>query len=137
VAHQLDDEVQEKIRADFRAAFASRDQATWVDELAGFDTCVSPVQTVADLVDDEQYRSRRAIVDVVMDAEDSAAPLDGSDAGGPKRFRQVGPVLAGMVRPEGPVAVRDPATSDAGALLEAAGIPPERIAELRAKGVVA
>jgi alpha-methylacyl-CoA racemase len=137
VAHQLDDGVQEKIRADFRAAFASRDQATWVGELAGFDTCVSPVQTVAELVDDEQYLSRGAMVDVVMDTDGGTGTDEGNDASGPMRFRQVGPVLAGMVRPDGPVAVRDPATSDAGALLEAAGIPPERIAELRAKGVVA
>ena len=34
-AHQLDDEVQDKIRADFRAAFATRDRDTWVAELAG------------------------------------------------------------------------------------------------------
>ncbi|HWD52968.1 MAG TPA: CoA transferase [Acidimicrobiales bacterium] len=129
VAHQLDDEVQDKIRDDFRAAFASRDRADWVEELAGSDTCVSPVQTVAELVDDDQFAARRALVEAVMEG--------GGDAGPPVRFRQVGPVLAGMVRPDGPVAVRGPAVSDAERLLEAAGHPPERVAELRAKGVVA
>ena len=34
--------------------------------LAGADTCVSPVLTVAELVDDEQYRARRAIVEATL-----------------------------------------------------------------------
>ena len=127
--HQLDDDVQEKIRADFRAAFASRDRARWVEELAGSDTCVSPVQTVAELIDDDQFLARGDLVDVVMDGSDAA--------GGPVRFRQVGPVLAGMVRPEGAVEVRSPTVSDADRLLDAAGIPPGRVAELKEKGVLA
>ncbi len=129
VAHQLDDDVQEKIRSDFRAAFASRDQADWVEELAGSDTCVSPVQTVAELIDDDQFRARGAVVEVVMGGGNESDPQ--------VRFRQVGPVLAGMVHPDGPVAVRGPATSDADRLLVSAGHPPGRVAELRAKGVVA
>jgi alpha-methylacyl-CoA racemase len=128
--HQLDDDVQEKIRADFRAAFASRDRAEWVEELAGSDTCVSPVQTVAELVGDDQFLARGAMVDVVMPGRDAGT-------GGPVRFRQVGPVLAGMVRPEGAVEVRSPTTSDADRLLDMAGIPPGRVAELKAKGVLA
>jgi alpha-methylacyl-CoA racemase len=126
--HQLDDDVQEKIRADFRAAFASRDRAEWVEELAGSDTCVSPVQTVAELVDDDQFAARGAVVEVIMEG--------GGEVGPPVKFRQVGPVLAGMVHPDGPLKVRGPETSDADRLLEAAGHPPERVAELRAKGVV-
>ena len=129
VAHQLDDDVQDKIRADFRAAFASRDRADWVEELAGSDTCVSPVQTVAELVDDDQFAARGALVEVVMDG--------GADGGQPVRFRQVGPVLAGMVHPDGPVVIRGQSVSDADHLLGAAGLPPERVADLRAKGVVA
>jgi len=129
VAHQLDDDVQEKIRADFRAAFATRDRDEWVEELAGSDTCVSPVQTAAELVDDDQFASRGAIVEAVMEGA--------GDTEQPVRFRQVGPVLAGMVHPEGPVAVRRPGTSDADKLLGAAGYPAERVAELRAKGVLA
>ena len=89
-AHQLDDDVQDDIRADFRAAFATRDRDAWVAELAGADTCVTPVLTADELVDDEQYAARHAIVDAVT------APSDGS---APTRFRQVGPVLAGMARP--------------------------------------
>jgi alpha-methylacyl-CoA racemase len=128
--HQLDDDVQEKIRADFRAAFASRDRAEWVAKLAAADTCVSPVQTVAELIDDDQFLARGALVDAVMGG-------DPEGGGEPVRFRQVGPVLAGMVRPEAPVEVRPNATSDADRLLEDAGVPSGRIAELKNKGVVA
>lgn len=128
--HQLDDDVQEKVRADFRAAFASRDRAAWVASLAGADTCVSPVQSVAELVDDDQFLARGAFVDAVMEGR-----ADG-EAGAPVRFRQVAPLLAGMVRPDGPVEVRPPAVSDLESLMEAAGLPPGRIAELRERGVV-
>ena len=130
--HQLDDDVQEKVRADFRAVFASRDRAHWVESLAGADTCVSPVQTVAEVVGDDQFLARGAWADAVM----AGGGGGGGDGDGPVRFRQVGPLLAGMVRPDGPVEVRPPAVSDMESLLEASGVPPGRIAELREKGVV-
>jgi alpha-methylacyl-CoA racemase len=53
------------------------------------------------------------------------------------RFRQVAPTLAGTVRPEGAVAVPDATSTDTDELLAAAGVGPERCAELRAAGVVA
>jgi hypothetical protein len=49
----------------------------------------------------------------------------------------VAAVLAGTVRPEGAVAVPDPTATDTDELLAAAGLGPERCAELRAAGVVA
>ncbi len=123
IDHQLDDDVQDKVRDDFAAAFAARDRDAWVAVLAGADTCTTPVLTVAELVDDEQFAARDAIVE--------AESADG------RRFRQVGPVLAGMQPPAQPVPVRDPSASDADDLLGAAGVGAERIAELRTKGVVA
>ena len=72
VEHQLDDEVQDKIRADFQAAFATKDRDAWVAELAGADTCVSPVLSVSELVDDEQYRARIAFVEAVVESADPA-----------------------------------------------------------------
>ncbi len=126
---QLDDEVQDAIRADLAAAFATRDRDQWVSALGGADTCVAPVLPVAEVVDDEQFASRGAFVEAeVID--------DGAGAPG-RRFRQVGPVLAGMRRPDGPVAVRDASVTDTDALLGAAGMAAARIEELRAKGVVA
>ena len=128
-AHQLDDDVQDKIRADFRAAFAAKDRDTWVDELAGADTCITPVLSVADLVDDEQFRARHAIVDAVLEP-----PAGGGE---PIRFRQVGPVLAGMRAPEGPVVIGDALVTDTVRLLTAAGLDPAHIDGLRKRGIVA
>jgi alpha-methylacyl-CoA racemase len=132
IDRQLDDDCQPKIRADFKEVFATKDRATWLVELAGADTCVAPVLSAAELVEDEQYASRNAIVDAVMHDAIGAGGEPGSTA-----FRQVGPVLAGMEHPTTPVVVRDPNASDVESILTDAGIAPERIDELRSKGVVA
>lgn len=125
-ARQLDDEVQDAIRADLAAAFATKDRDTWVKELSGHDTCVSPVLTVDEVASDEQFVARGAFVD---------AELPSSD-GRPVRFRQVGPVLAGMAPVSGTVVARDPLASDPEGVLGAGGLAQERIAALREKGVV-
>ena len=127
VPHQLDDDRQDEIRAAFRVAFAAKDRDAWVAELAGADTCVSPVLSPAELVEDDQYGARHAFVEAIVP----------SAGGAPRRFRQVGPVFAGMERPTEPVTVTDPARTDTDRLLAAAGFDPTRIAELRTKGVVA
>ena len=82
IAHQTDDAVQDEIRADFRAAFATRPRDEWVAELGPADTCVSAVATVPELVDDAHLRARGVFVD--GDARDRRADFD-----------QVGSVLAG------------------------------------------
>ncbi len=129
-ASQLDDALQDAIRSDFREAFATRSRDDWVQALAGADTCVSPVLTVAELVDDEQYRARRSFVEATR-------PAHGGPATGPARFRQVAAVLAGMEGRDRPVVAGDAGRSDTEALLTAAGVGPGRIAELRERGVVA
>lgn len=130
VGHQLDDEVQDKIRADFRAAFATKDRDAWVAELAAADTCVTPVLSVEEVVADDQYAARHAFVEAATAPDRSADPA-------PARFRQVGPVLAGMTHPEGPVPLPDPSRSDTEALLAAAGLTPSHISELKERGIVA
>jgi alpha-methylacyl-CoA racemase len=122
-SHQTDDAVQDEIRADLRATFATRDRDAWIDELGPADTCVAPVLSVAELVDDPQFNSRGAFVDAVH-------PRHGS-------FRQVAPTLAGMARPSAPYAVHDPDLTDTDELLRAAGMSPEESVELRRMGVVA
>ena len=131
--HQLDDQAQDKIRADFRAAFATRDRDAWVDQLAGADTCVTPVLSVAELVDDDHFVARHAFVEVV------ARPAGGDEGGGdpPTRFRQVAPLMAAMVTPDVPVVAGDPGESDTERLLAAAGLDPALIADLLERGVVA
>lgn len=123
IPHQTDEEVQDSIRADLRTAFASRDRDDWVAELAGEDTCVAPVYSVAELVDDPQFVARRVFCE-------ANHPEHG-------RFRQVGPVLAGMRRPRGRVVLRGAGQTDTDALLREAGFAAEHIDRLRSEGVVA
>lgn len=144
VDRQLDPDVQDAIRSDFSAAFATRSRDAWVAALAAADTCVAPVQRVEELVDDAQYAARGAIVNVRTTHRPALGLPVGSTAQGAgddtaivARFRQVGPVLAGMERPEDPIVVPHPSGSETDALLAAAGLAPERIADLRAREVVA
>jgi alpha-methylacyl-CoA racemase len=127
IGHQLDDEVQDKIRADFRAAFATKDRSTWIELLAGADTCVAPVLAADEVVVDEQFAARGAFVEARRPAGEASTP---------ERFLQVGPVLAGMPGHGRPVDLPDPSATQTDELLRAAGLSDDRIAALRAKGVV-
>jgi alpha-methylacyl-CoA racemase len=123
LAHQTDDAAQEKIRADFAAAFRTRDREDWVAELAPNDTCVAPVYAIDELVEDPQFRARGMFVE-------AQHPSAG-------RFRQVAPPLAGMPRHTGPTPVPDGARTDTDALLADAGVAREEIARMRSAGVLA
>jgi alpha-methylacyl-CoA racemase len=78
---QLDDAVQDEIRADLEAAFRTRPRDEWCAELAPADTCVAPVLSVPEVVADEQFHARNAFVWTTDDEHGD--------------FRQVGWVLAG------------------------------------------
>jgi alpha-methylacyl-CoA racemase len=69
IAHQTDDAVQDAVRADLRAAFATRDRDEWVAKLAAADTCVAPVYEVAELIRDPHFAVRGAF------ANGQVAPL--------------------------------------------------------------
>jgi alpha-methylacyl-CoA racemase len=119
---QTDDACQDAIRADLRAVLATRDRDAWVADLADADTCVAPVNDIAEVVADPQLAARGALVDAVH-------PTQG-------RFRQLGPVLAGSARR--PVhELPDTTVSDAAALLRGAGYTPEEIDDLRTERVIA
>ncbi len=122
IEHQLDDAKQDEIRERFRNAFATRDRDSWVSELAPNNTCVAPVNSIPELVDDPHLRERR----IFMKAEYA----------GHGEFEQVGPVLAGGERRQPKHTVRLPAETDTDALLAAAGFDPSAIASLRAEGAV-
>jgi alpha-methylacyl-CoA racemase len=123
IPHQTDDDVQAELRADLRAAFRQRDRDEWTELLAGADTCVAPVLSVPELVDDAQYTSRGTIVE-------AQHPEHGT-------FRQVGPVFAGMPAPEGPSIARDATVTDTDDVLRAAGLTDDELVALRAQGAVA
>jgi alpha-methylacyl-CoA racemase len=121
--HQLDDEAQDAIRADFAAAIAARTRDEWVAELGPADTCVSEVASVPELVRDAHLRAR----DVFVEAT----------ATGHGAFEQVGWVLAGMDRAQGGPVVRDATVTDTDAVLREAGYSAAEIAALRNEGVAA
>ena len=123
LAHQMDDDVQDQVRADLAAAFAPRTMAEWVAVLAAAYTCVSPVLTVPELVEDDHYRDRDVIITAHRPDHDA--------------FEQVGFVLAGMDHGQAAPVVRDGTLTDTDALLAAAGYDADAIAALRAEGAVA
>jgi alpha-methylacyl-CoA racemase len=120
---QTDDAAQDAIRADLRAAFATRDRDQWVAALGPADTCVAPVASIPEVVADAHLEARHVFVEA---RRDSGAA-----------FRQVGWVLAGMDRRQPPPVVRDASITDTEALLIDAGLDTETVAALRAEGVVA
>jgi len=123
IAHQTDDARQDEIRADLRAAFRTRDRDSWVAELAPNDTCVAPVQSVAEAAGDPQFGARAMFCD-------AQHPQRG-------RLRQVAPALAGMVRPERAPVLPAPGVTETDSLLAEAGYAPAEIASLRTSGAVA
>jgi alpha-methylacyl-CoA racemase len=81
IDHQTDDDLQDEIRGELTAIFRTRPRDEWVASLGPADTCVAPVLSVREVVDDEQYNARGAFVE-------ASDPEHGT-------FRQVGYVLAG------------------------------------------
>jgi len=122
-AHQYDNARQEEVRAGLVAAFLREDRDTWVAKLAGVDTCVAPVLEPREVADDSQYLERGVFVE-------AEHPVKG-------RFRQVGPLLAGMPDVAEPVMLPDQSATDTRELLEAAGVSVMKIDELISRGVLA
>lgn len=120
---QLDDAAQDQVRADVAAVLATKARDEWVALLGPADTCVAPVNTVAEAVSDEQYAARGLVADAV------------SDTDGP--FRQAAPVWAGTTPPDGAYRVRDGQLTDTTDLLVAAGLDPAAVQALVDEGAVA
>jgi alpha-methylacyl-CoA racemase len=122
IPKQLDDASQEAIRADFRHAFLEKDRDQWIAELASKDTCVAPVATIPELVDDPAFIARSAFAN--------------AEHGKRGRFRQVGPVLAGPKRDVPTHRVADAAASESADVLASAGMTRAEIEKLRSAGVI-
>ena len=121
IDRQYDDDV-ETMRADFTAAFASRNRDDWVAELAPADACVSPVLDVPGVVADGQYGARGAFVEVTH-------PTSG-------RLRQVGAPLARQVDPV-VLEIPDWTATATEELLVEVGVAPDTVTAWRAEGVIA
>ena len=97
--HQMDDAVQDDDPRRSARRVQDRARATsGPTMLTPADTCVAPVLSVPEVVDDAQFAARGAFVD-------AEHPTAGT-------FRQVGPVLAGQARPTGPYELRDATETD-------------------------
>lgn len=119
---QMDDASQEAIRADFRHALFEKDRDQWVAELAGRDTCVAPVATIPELVDDSAFIERSVFAN--------------AEHGKRGRFRQVGPVLAGPKRDVPTHRVADATASETADVLAGVGMTRAEIEKLLAIGVI-
>jgi alpha-methylacyl-CoA racemase len=120
---QYDDGAQADIRTAFADAFAKRTRDEWVEVLTDADTCVAPVLEVAEVVEHPQFKARRVV-------GAASHPKEGE-------VRQLAPLLAGMARGDGVVALPDMGESDTEHLLKEAGVDGETIAAWVARGVVA
>lgn len=124
IDHQHDDAVQDQIAADLEVAFARRSRDEWVERLAGNNTCLGPVYSIDEVIEDPQFRHRG----VVVEAEH---PRNG-------RFRQLGATFAGQERPEGVQSVPDlSAGTDTREILTEAGLDPSVIDDLTDRGLLA
>lgn len=123
IASQMDDSVQEEIRADMAGVFETRDRDDWVAQLGPSNTCVAPVLTVAEVVDSPHVTERNLVGEV-------SHPVQG-------QFRQLAPTLAGAQRPTGVVSLPDPNATDTDELLAGAGMSSAEITQLREKGIIA
>jgi len=120
---QTDDACQDEIRAALVEAFARRTRDEWVAELGPADTCVAAVNTVAEAVADPQYLARGAVADARHATH------------GP--FRQLAPIWAGTVPPDGAYEVRDGSVTDTAALLAEVGFDDAGIEAMEKEGVIA
>lgn len=124
---QYDDAAQPELRRVLAEALATRRRDDWVAELAGADTCVAPVLTVAEAVAAAEAAAGDAQPPPVL----HAVRPDGTPT------RQVGPLLAGTVAPASPVALPDQERSATRVLLRAAGVADDTVEALVRRGVAA
>ncbi len=122
VESQMDDAVQDEIREAFKQAFATRTRDEWTEALAANDTCVAPVLTIPELVDEPHFEARKIFMQATHEEHGN--------------FRQVGHILAGGKRDQPTHRVRPFASSNAAELLTAAGYDAAEIKKLEAEGAI-
>jgi alpha-methylacyl-CoA racemase len=117
---QTNDGLQDEIRREVAAVIRTRTRDEWTELLAPKDTCVAPVLSVPEVVEDAQLRGGLV---------ESVHPTHGT-------FRSVAPTLAGQVRAER-YELREGTETDTDELLAAAGMDAEEITKLREAGAIA
>jgi len=122
VKSQTDDALQSEIREAFKQVFLTKTRDQWTQALASNDTCVAPVLTIPELVEEPHHAARKIFMQAVHDEHGE--------------FRQVGPILSGGVRDQPTHHVEPIGSSDAPELLAAAGYDAAEIEKLSAEGVI-
>jgi alpha-methylacyl-CoA racemase len=116
---QTNDALQDQIRSEVAAAIRTKTRDEWTELLAPNDTCVAPVLSVPEVVEDAQ---------LAQGLVTSVHPVHGE-------FRSVGPTLAGQVRQER-YELREGTETDTDELLAAAGLSTDEITKLREAGAI-
>ena len=122
VKSQTDDALQSEIREAFKQVFLTKTRDEWTRALASNDTCVAPVLTIPELVEEPHHAARKIFMQAVHDEHGE--------------FRQVGPILSGGVRDQPTHHVEPIGSSDAPQLLAAAGYDAAEIEKLSAEGAI-
>ncbi len=119
---QYNEDKQDEIRAAFKAAFKTRTRDEWTAELAANDTCMAPVLTLPEVVEEPQWRARG----LFMEAELAERGV----------FEQVAPVLAGGIRNQPRHHVKSSDATESEVLLAENGFDVEEISKLLEQGAV-
>ncbi|QDX81203.1 carnitine dehydratase [Denitratisoma sp. DHT3] len=119
---QYDSGKQDEMKQAFQDRFLTKSRDEWVDILAGSDTCVAPVLSIAEVTADAHLRSRHCFM-----------RANHPERGG---FEQLGPVLAGGERDQPVHQVSPAGATDTDEVLSAGGFSAEEIAALRQSGSV-
>jgi alpha-methylacyl-CoA racemase len=123
IGSQMDPALQPTIRADFAAAFLRSSRDDWIDLLGQQDTCVAPVLSVSEIPESSHVAARGLVVEATH-------PTHGT-------FRQLAPLLAGMVRGDGVVHLPDLTRTTTTKRLASAGVSSEQIAQWQEEGAIA
>lgn len=120
IDRQMDPAAQTELRAAFEEVFSTRPRDEWVAELAGFDTCVSPVLEISEVA--SAARQARRVVRVLR--------ADGTT------FEQLGPLLAGMEPLADVVRIPEREGGRTEVVLAESGVPDEKVTEWRRRGSI-
>lgn len=119
---QYDRSKQDEMKQAFKEKFLTQDRDYWTDLLAAENTCVAPVLSIAEVVEDKHLQARNTYMK-------ANHPSEGE-------FTQLAPVLAGCERDQPVHQVQAAGVTNTDEVLKAAGFSDEDIARLKASGGV-
>ena len=119
---QYDKSAQEEMKAAFKAKFLTNTRDYWTDLLAAENTCMAPVLSIAEVVENEHLKARNTFMTAVH-------PEKGE-------FTQLAPVLAGCDRNYPTWELPPKGTTDTKAVFAKAGFSADEIQQLLDNGAV-